>query len=78
MLCPDCNINKDQKDFINSQTSCYQCIYRKKILQGKITQKNRTCKICAGFIEDVKKFSYCCEECAYIGKYKVRKARWAS
>ena len=76
MFCPDCKLYRDEKDFILNQTSCYKCIYEKKTKLEKTLKKLKKCKICNTLLHDVKKFSYCSEDCAEIGKYKVRRLQW--
>ncbi len=52
MICDNCKIKRSEKDFINNQKFCYQCVYRIKLLN---IRENRTPK--TTYVDVVKKKS---------------------
>ena len=42
MICDNCKIDKQEKDFINNQKFCYQCEYKLKIKKIAETRKEDT------------------------------------
>lgn len=76
MICPGCNQDLPEKDFLPKQNECYRCIYSKKTY--KIKQKGeKKCKICgAAFIAKNYRV-YCTDECKEKGSKIVKNERWA-
>lgn len=84
MICDSCKEDKLVNDFINNQTICYQCVYRKKILKNveNRSEKPRFCRACKKEViikKELKKRQrtvFCCQECALAGHKEIKKNYW--
>lgn len=84
MLCDNCHIDKQEKDFINNQKFCYQCEYKLKIKKIAETRKEDThkCRTCGKhfvLIENLKKRQrsyFCSEACAKLGHKAQLNNHW--
>ena len=76
MLCPTCQIDLPEKDFLHHQIECYKCVYKKKKQINKRTLADKICPICQGVILNKNKLVYCSDKCSDIGYDKVRHERW--
>ena len=82
MICDICLMDKNKKDFFKGNTSCYSCIYKKKIKEMNPKTLKNYCRICAKevfFDKKAKKRQrnvFCSEECAQKGHKELLKNYW--
>lgn len=49
MICPACQCQREQKDFIRAQVKCYRCSYQEKLQllrEHKAEKKKNFCAVC--------------------------------
>jgi hypothetical protein len=75
MICIECKLVRDRKDFLLSGNMCYRCVYNEKM--KKVSNKkeckikvNHKCKECGNKIDIIDDKSrqrrvFCCEECNF-------------
>lgn len=85
MLCEKCNIDKEEKDFVNNKKLCFRCEYQEKL---KKTPKNQDvqcpmiCRMCGNKFthkKDLKKRQrtvFCSLECAQKGQKELNNNYW--
>ncbi len=84
MICNKCKIDKVEKDFINNQEFCYQCVYQIKLQKNteKRIKKIPNCRICDKEIfHSINQIGrqrsvFCSPECAKKGHQKLIKEYW--
>ena len=84
MICNNCNLDRDEKDFINNQEFCYHCMYRIKLKNMIVIRKPKKmfCRTCGKEvirIENLKKRQrnvYCSEICALQGHRLLNANYW--
>ncbi len=84
MICDNCKIDREVKDFINNQKYCYRCEYQKKLKKTgkKRTKKPICCRMCKKeifHIENARKRQrtiFCSCECAEKGHKELIQSHW--
>lgn len=84
MICDNCKVDRDSKDFIKNQKFCYRCEYRKKVEKSPETRNKKiiVCRMCDKEIvrkKDIKKRQrsvFCSNECALKGHKELSNNHW--
>lgn len=80
MICPTCNLDKDEKDFFKGELEvpkkiCYKCEYARKMISLKNEWNLKKCRLCRKPIP-TNKWVYCSKECADKGEIQQKKDYW--
>ena len=76
MLCPVCQIEKLDKDFLNDSPICYKCVYQLKITKKDSKKKEeRLCRECEKPVSYPRRV-FCSIECAELDKAKNNNSHW--
>jgi hypothetical protein len=76
MICPECNLERQEKDFLMNQKECYKCSYNKKVEESKRLRNTKYCQLCGKVITDKLRKAFCSVSCGNIGHRKLRNERW--
>jgi len=75
MICPECEKERDEKDFFVSKSECYKCVFSKKMKDLRNKKYVGLCRICGDKCEK-KRWVYCSENCSAIGKKSQKERYW--
>lgn len=75
MICNACREERDKKDFFVDKKRCYKCVYEEKCEKIKKISLSNCCKMCDQPCAD-KRWVYCSEDCAAMGKKQHGKDYW--
>lgn len=85
MICPGCNKECEDRDFLMKQVVCYRCMYRLKTEKDKKTKKERKKIFCRQCDKEIltDKYSkkrqrtiYCSQECYTIAHKIMAQNYW--
>ena len=84
MICDNCNIDREDSDFIKSQKFCYRCEYQKKVEKTpkKKIKKLGPCRVCGGkipvqeILTQQQRSVFCSAQCADMGHREFTKNYW--
>jgi len=71
MICEECNIERDVKDFFGNK--CYKCVFKEK--SKFIKKPENSCKRCGEKIPEFRT-KYCSNECLEISTKEKKKLYW--
>lgn len=74
MICLECKLEREEKDFFIKE-KCYKCQYAEKVNKKKLEPKK--CRRC-GNPTSKRRWIYCSDECAFQGRKKQQENYWTN